>query len=182
MGAPHNPVRYGETWPQHRIDACLAEIAAIRPWVILSGGWAWHFMSPKGHVELKHAHDHKDIDLFVHPNDVASVMAVLQDRGFSKVWTRYDRLPSDESFRRYEKSVESAGKPVRVTIDFFVRPDVPHREIDGWRVVEPRFLLSLYSSIHSSDKCFAVRAAAELMEHGHDPVGREELMQPPKPK
>jgi hypothetical protein len=182
MGAPHNPSRYGETWPQHRIDACLAELEAIRPWVIVSGGWAWHFMSPKGHVELKHAHDHKDIDVFVSPQDVAAVMATLQDRGFSKVWTKYDRLPSDESFRRYEKTVESGSTTVRVTIDFFVRGDVPHREIDGWRVVEPRFLVSLYSSIHSSDKCFAVRAAADLIERGIDPVERAELMQPPATK
>jgi hypothetical protein len=127
MGAPHNPSRYGETWPQHRIEACLAELEAIRPWVILSGGWAWHFMSPKGHVELKHAHDHKDIDVFVFPNDVAAVMGAIQERGFSKSWTKYDRLPSDESFRRYEKSVEFSCKMVRVTIDFFVRGDVPRR-------------------------------------------------------
>jgi hypothetical protein len=180
MGAPHNRARYGEIWPQHRIDACLTELEAIRPWVVVSGGWAWHFMSPKGHVELKHAHDHKDIDVFVVPHDVAQAVSTLQDRGFTKTWTKYDRLPSDESFRRYEKSVESVGeKPVRVTVDFFVRDNVPCREIDGWRVVEPRYLLGLYSNIHSSDKCFAVQAAAKLLDRGIDPVGRTELVQIP---
>ncbi|MHC4181319.1 MAG: hypothetical protein ACYSWU_27800 [Planctomycetota bacterium] len=140
-------------------------------------------MSPRGHAELKHAHDHKDIDVFVAPQDVAVVVATLKDRGFQKVWTKYDRLPSDEDFRRYEKTVEvDVARPVRVTIDFFVRDDVPHRKIDGWKVVEPRFLLSLYSNIHSSDNCFAVQAAAKLVENGTDPVGREELVQIPAPK
>jgi hypothetical protein len=181
MGAPHNRARYGETWPQPRIDACLQELVVIRQWVIFSGGWAWHFMSPKGHVELKHAHDHKDIDIFVAPREVATVVARLHDRGFIKAWTKYDRLPSNEDFRRYEKTVELADrKSVRVTIDLFVREDVPFREIDGWRVVEPRFLLSLYSNIHSSDKCFAVQAAAKLIQRGIDPVGRIELVQIPE--
>jgi hypothetical protein len=180
MGARHNPARYGETWPQHRIDVCLAELEVIRPFVIVSGGWAWHFMSPKGHVELKHAHDHKDIDIFVAPRDVAEVVGILQTRGFEKVWTRYDRLPSNEDFRRYEKSVEhSDARPVRATIDFFVRNDVPCRSIDGWNVVEPQYLLSLYSDIHSSDKCFAVQAATKLIAKGIDPVGRAELLHRP---
>jgi len=181
MGAPHNPTRYGETWPQPRIDAALAELEHIKPWAILSGGWAWHFLSPKGHIELKHAHDHKDIDLFVAPADVATVVTKLQDCGFQKVWTKYDRLPSDEEFRRYEKSVEPPnGKPIRVTIDFFLRDDVPAREIDGWRVVEPEYLLSLYSNIHSSDKCFAVQAATRLIARGIDPQGNPELVKIPR--
>ena len=73
MGNPHNRERYGETWPQHKIDASLVELEEIRDWITISGGWAWHFMSPQGHVELKHAHDHKDIDVFVEPENVALV-------------------------------------------------------------------------------------------------------------
>ncbi|NES80682.1 MAG: hypothetical protein F6K10_04360 [Moorea sp. SIO2B7] len=180
MADPHNPTRYGETWPQDRINACLCELESIKLWVIISGGWAWHFMSPKGHVELKHAHDHKDIDIFVKPENVALVVSTLKHRGFEKVQTKYDRLPSEEDFRRYEKIVEVDNKrPVRITIDFFVREDIPHRDIDGWMVVEPRFLLSLYSNIHTSDKCFAVQAAVKLIENGIDPEGREELLQIP---
>lgn len=180
MADPHNPARYGETWPQYRIDASLLELEAVKPWVIVSGGWAWHFMSPKGHIELKHAHDHKDIDIFVKPENVTLVVSTLKNRGFQKARTKYDRLPSEEDFRRYEKIVEIANeRAMRVTIDFFVHHNVPHRDVDGWTVVEPCFLLSLYSNIHSSDKCFAVQAAVKLLDKGIDPEGRKELIQIP---
>ena len=47
-------------------------------------------------------------------------MVILLEEGFQKVWTRYDKLQSDENFRRYEKKVFSVtGKPIRITIDFF---------------------------------------------------------------
>ncbi|HEC84461.1 MAG: hypothetical protein DRR08_16105 [Candidatus Parabeggiatoa sp. nov. 2] len=190
MSDPHNKNRYGEEWPQSRIDACLEELEAIKPFVIVSGGWAWHFMSPEGHVEYKHAHDHKDIDLFVRPDEVATVVSILKSRSFEKVWTKYDKLPSQEDFRRYEKRVEFDDKTsvklkisptsVKVTIDFFVSSEVPYREIDGWRVIEPTFLLGLYKSIHSSDNCFAVQAAARLIEQGIDPVGHPELVEIPR--
>ncbi len=180
MSAPHNKKRYGETWPDYRIHYPLIELDFLKPWVILSGGWAWHFISPEGHTELKHAHDHKDIDVFVRAADVAAVMAVLQTRGFEKVWTRYDKLDSEEDFRRYEKIVTAAGgKEIRLTIDFFVNDAIPARTVKGWQVVEPAHLLSLYRNIHSSDKCFAVQAAKKLLEQGIDPVDRPELVQIP---
>ena len=114
---------------------------AVGPLATVSGGWAWHFMSPP-HRELKHAHDHKDIDLFVKPEAVATLVALLRQRGFEKVWTKYDRLPSTEDFRRYERRVEAGGvaMSVKVTIDLFVR-DVPFVEAQGVRVVQPLFLL-----------------------------------------
>jgi len=65
-------------WPQSRIATCLEELEIIKHFIILSGGWAWHFMSPVGHVEYKHAHDHKDIDLFVSPENVATVVSPLK--------------------------------------------------------------------------------------------------------
>ena len=177
MSTPHNKKRYGELWPQHRIDVCLQELEVIKPFVTLSGGWAWHFMSPVGHKEYKHAHDHKDIDLFVHPSNVATVVSLLKSRDFAKAWTKYDKLPSAEDFRRYEKRVEMEGQSsVRITIDFFVRDDVPSRDINGWQVTDPSFLLTLYRKIHSSDKCFAVKAAIQLLDQGIDPVGRSELV------
>jgi len=40
MGAPHNKDRYGELWPQHRIDANLADLEPVKDMVVLSGGWA----------------------------------------------------------------------------------------------------------------------------------------------
>lgn len=175
MAAPHNLERYGELWPPERIEVSLIELEAIKPWVTLSGGWAWHFMSPKGHLELKHAHDHKDIDIFVKPTDVAMVIEVLKKRDFNRMQTKYDRLPSSEDFRRYGKVSVSP----RVIIDFFVR-EVPSRMSSGWKTVEPEYLLGLYSSIHSSDKCFAVQAASKLVARGIDPAGRPELVQIPR--
>jgi hypothetical protein len=180
MAAPHNKNRYGETWPQYRIDCALEELKQLKDMIILSGGWAWHVMSPDGHVEYKHAHDHKDIDLFVYPDKVADVVAKLKSRGFEKVWTKYDKHQSAEDFRRYEKVVNTNDRRnVRITIDFFVN-DVPYRTVKGWMVVEPEFLLSLYSNIHSSDKCFAVQAAVKLIAAGIDPVDRAELVEIPK--
>lgn len=176
MSDPHNKQRYGEVWPEYRISYGLAVLEAIKNVVVISGGWAWHFMSPP-HVELKHAHDHKDIDLFVHPHEVTLAISKLKEAGFEKVWTRYDKLPSDEDFRRYEKTVNlPEGKTHRITVDFFVRnvPFIVCR--GGFRVVEPKTLLSFYSNIHSSDKCFAVQAATRLLEAGIDPVGRPELI------
>ena len=184
MGATHNKRRYGELWDQHRIDVCLQAIMALRDLVTLSGGWAWHFMSPEGHAELKHAHDHKDIDVFVDPTVVAEAISRLEANGFTKAWTRYDRLPSAEDFRRYEKVVEVEGqKSVKIVIDFFVRV-VPSIEVGGYRVVDPATLLRFYSAagggIHSSDKCFAVTAATALLARGVSPVGRSELVEIPR--
>ena len=180
MGAPHNKERYGELWDQHRVSVYLQEMEAFRDLVVFSGGLAWHFMSPVGHAELKHAHDHKDADWMVPPQNVADAVTRLLERGFTRVWTRYDRLLSVEEFRRYEKVVEAEGeKPMRVTIDFFVK-DVPSIEVRGYRVVEPKTLLSYYGVIHSSDKCFAVQAATKLIARGIDPVGRPELVTIPK--
>ena len=137
-------------------------------------------MSPPGHPEYKHAHDHKDIDLFVPPPDVASVVGTLKTNGFERVWTKYDKFPSEEDFRRYEKVIQPEGRnSFRIVIDLFVRSGVPYREIAGWKVVEPAYLLSLYSDIHGSGQCFAVRAADRLLAQGIDPVGRPELVEIP---
>jgi hypothetical protein len=43
---------------------------------------------------------------------------ILQQEGFQKVWTRYDHLPSEENFRRYEKTEELKNNFHRITIDF----------------------------------------------------------------
>jgi len=180
MADPHNPARYGELWQQHKIDACLGALGPVRTLVVLSGGWAWHFLSAPGHPEYKHAHDHKDIDILVPLANVGTVVGILKTNGFEKVATRYDRLPSDEDFRRYEKVIED-GKhpPFRITIDFFVK-DVPVRVIDGWMVVEPTLLLTFYSTFHSSKSCFAVQAAKKLIDAGIDPQGHRTLVEIPK--
>lgn len=176
MASPHNVKRYGEVWKQDRIDAYLVELEDIKDLVVISGGWAWHFMSPKGHIELKHAHDHKDVDIFVRPTNVVELIVLLENKGFSKVRTRFDAMDSKEEFRRYEKTNE---ENIKLTIDFFV-DDVIFIEVDGWKVVEPSHLLSLYSTIHSSKSCFAVSAASELLAKGESILYREELVAIPK--
>ena len=173
MGDPHNKKRYGELADFERIFLGLTELTSLKHFVTVSGGWAWHFLSPKNHKELKHAHDHKDIDIFVEPKNVGTVISLLMDNDFVKVATQYDKKPNNFDFRRYEKTVR--GK--KITIDFFVRT-VPHRMVEGFRIVEPKFLLALYGDIHTSDKCFAVMAATKLIEQGIDVEGKEELMRP----
>jgi hypothetical protein len=176
MADPHNVKRYGETWSQVKIDRYLEELVKIKPFVIFSGGWAWHFMSPKNHIELKHAHDHKDVDIFVNYENVTTVIKLLMDNGFKKVPTKYDKLKNNNDFRRYEKVVDD----FRVTIDFFIARNISTRIIEGWTVVEPTQLLTFYRSIHTSDNCFAVMAADLLIKRGIDPVGREELVTIPE--
>lgn len=177
MGDPHNPARYGEVWSQYKIDAYLQAMQPLKHLVVVSGGWAWHFMSPQGHTEFKHAHDHKDLDILVPPRTVSSTMAALRDAGFQKVHTKYDRLPSEEDFRRYEKVITlekcqglvTTLEGFRITIDFFVK-DVPVLETpSGWLVVRPDVLVGYYSTIHSSKSCWAVQAAQKLLADGRTP-------------
>ena len=180
MGANHNTKRYGELWPDYRIELGLKILEKLKQWIIVSGGWAWHFMSEMNHKEYKHAHDHKDIDIFVNPKNVGIVMQILLEEGFQKVWTRYDKLQSDENFRRYEK-VEwlDIGREVRITIDFFESKSLKTIEVNGWNVVDPETLLSFYSNIHSSDKCWAVKGALQLLSEHKNPVGSPLLSKNP---
>lgn len=104
MGDPHNPDRYGEMWNPDRWRVLAIEIDAIKEYGALSGGWAWHFMSPP-HQEEKHLHDHRDIDLHVFPDKFAELVVFLEDRGYSRQKTRFDD-PSGE-FIRYEKHIFS---------------------------------------------------------------------------
>lgn len=181
MGAPHNIKRYGEVWPECRIQSGLEILEKLKKIIIISGGWAWHFMSETEHTEYKHAHDHKDIDVFVKKENVAQAVMILQEEGFQKIWTRYDHLPSAENFRRYEKTKElENGKFQRITIDFFERNDLETVGANGFTIVRPDVLLSFYRNIHSSDKCWAVTAAKELLEQGIDPVGHPKLSEIPR--
>ncbi len=180
MGAPHNKKRYGEKWPDYRINQGLEILEKIKPLVIISGGWAWHFMSPKNHTEYKHAHDHKDIDLFVNPRNVPQVMTILLAENFKKVWTRYYNRPSNENFRRYEKIVSlDDDRETRITIDFFESANLPFILIDDWQIVRPDKLLSFYSNIHSSDKCWAVQAAIALLALNKEIIGNKLLSEKP---
>ena len=59
---------------------------------------------------------------------------------------------------------------MRITIDFFEAAILKTIKVDGWTLVDPETLLGFYSNIHSSDKCWAVMAAAKLIEQGKSPV------------
>jgi hypothetical protein len=163
-----------DIWPAHRIDALLDEVRALAPWVIVSGGFAWHLLCVPGHHEDKHVHDHKDIDLFVAPEDVAALIPVIAARGYKRVWTRFDRLPSAEDFRRYERHIETPQGLVKAQIDLFVKA-MPSRTIDGIRIVEPSELLKLYRTIESPRTAWSVRQAASLLSKGVDPQGQPSL-------
>jgi len=102
MGDPHNPRRYGELWDPTRWKVLANEIEAVREYGALSGGWAWHYMSPP-HEEEKHLHDHRDIDMHVFPHSFPELVAVLENRGYERGKTRFDD-PSGE-FIRFEKYV-----------------------------------------------------------------------------
>lgn len=171
MGDPRNPARAREEWNQHRIDTMDMEIQTLLCELgILSGGWAWHYMSPP-HTEYKMLHDHKDIDMFVDPHVAALTMFELKQRGYVRTWTQYDD-PSGQ-FERFEQHVDD----VKIIIDLFIE-EVPFIHAGSVRVVEPHKLLSYYSlKKHTTDDCTAVIAARKLIAQGIDPVGREELCQ-----
>jgi len=169
MGDPHNPNRAGECWDQRRIDLQLEELAAVQDLVVVSGGWAWHFMSPPGHAEVKTQHDHKDIDVFVRPTDFGDLRSALMARGYQRARTQYDD-PSG-NFYRFTKFF-SIGK---VVFDVFL-DEVPSIEVGGFRIVEPGRLLSFYGVKHTSEECLAVQEARKLVARGESPVGKSELV------
>ena len=104
MGDPHNPDRYGEKWNPVRWAVLAVEIDAVKQYGALSGGWAWHHMSPP-HEEEKHLHDHRDIDMHVFPDRFAELVQVLEARGYKRQKTRFDD-PSGE-FVRFEKYIHA---------------------------------------------------------------------------
>ena len=173
MGDPRNPARADEIWNPVRFAVLLEEVTALRDVCIVSGGWAWHFMSPP-HVELKLHHDHRDLDLFVRPPELPVAIGRLTERGYERSWSRFDGQSKDK-FYRWEKRVGPETESVKVIIDLFVE-DVPTVEIQGFRVVEPKFLLSLYSRVHSTSDCTSVLGARRLVEKGINPLARPELV------
>lgn len=158
------------TWKQEKLLAQLDVVRALGNRVVVSGGLAWHIMSPS-HVESKTVHDHSDIDLFAIPLYSAEVFAKLKELGFNHYWTKY----ATKNFYRYGKTEQYGSKRVKVLIDLFIEY-VPYIQVGEYQVVEPSFLLTLYESTHSSKNCTAVKAATVLMRKGVDPVGRIELI------
>jgi len=161
-------------WKQQKLEAQLREVSAIKDHVVISGGLAWHLMSPP-HEECKQVHDHSDVDLFVYPDKFNEVAQTIKSRGFHKYWTKF----WTPNFYRYGYAAFERGKRVKVLYDLFLR-EVPHIEVKGFKVAEPKFLLSLYGDIHMSSGSYAVRAAKILVARGISPVGRKELLEEPK--
>ncbi len=169
MGDPHNPARAKDIWDAKRIRAQEVTIRRFKDLFTVSGGWAWHFMSPPGHTEYKTQHDHKDIDAFISPGSFTDFL----DRAVKFDFVRTDTLHDDPegNFYRYVKQ-DPSGK---IVIDLYLL-EVPFRELDGIRFVEPKQLLEFYETTHSSKECWAVKAATQLMADGVDPVGHPALV------
>jgi len=151
----HNPYRYGEIFDSNFIADQLTVLESIKQWITLSGGWAWHFISPP-HIEYKHIHDHKDIDIFVSPVDFTDVQLTLESIGFKRMKTKYD----NNHFIRYERIDDR-----KIVIDMF-KKEIPFLEVKGWKVANPEYLLSLYDTVHQSDHCIAVKEAKKLLDKG----------------
>jgi len=174
------------TWKEEKREAQMDIVDILKDYVVVSGGMAWHMMSPE-HTEVKKMHDHSDVDLFIIPSEAWRVFALLKENGYKRWWTRYDN--KTPNFSRYGRTVLKGKKRVKVILDLFVQ-EVPFRMIDGYKVVETKYLLSLYDYsgegfcdtfseekvVHSSGRCWAVRQARRLMANGVDVVGRSELI------
>lgn len=173
MGDPRNPHRVLEEWSPKRLMVLQDHVEGLPSYVVLSGGWAWHYMSPP-HTEYKLLHDHKDVDLFVRPQELAVLMNLLANSGFERTWTRFDSRSKD--FYRYSKIAEG---DVKVILDVFCKA-VPYVEVGQKRVVDPAHLITLYGEIHSTEDCVAVLAAKKLLDAGVSPIGRKELITMPK--
>jgi hypothetical protein len=168
----HNPERYGEIYT-HNMDFQFSTLERLKPWIIISGGFAWHFISPP-HVEYKHLHDHKDIDIFVSPENFTRVQLDLTEHNFYRMKTKYD----SKDFIRYERILDKDLMTERkLVIDMF-KGEPPSIEVKGWKLVDPNHLLSLYS-VHQSDHCVAVKASRELIKKGIDIIDNEELIKLP---
>jgi hypothetical protein len=157
------------TWKQEKLLAQLDTVKELEDKVVISGGLAWHIMSPE-HVEKKTIHDHSDIDLFAIPERSLEVFAKLKEMGFNRYWTKYNT----PNFYRYGKTVQKDNKRVKVLIDLFIET-VPFIKVGEFQIVEPKYLLKLYETTHSSKNCTAV-VNAVLVKKGIDPVGKMELI------
>lgn len=176
-----------ELWDTTRISAMLNELTRLKDLVTISGGYAWHLMSPP-HEERRSFHDHKDIDLFVAPSVLPALRALLNDRDwqedeqpYERQWTKYDGKSKDFSrHTAYIRSDVPGGELIKIMIDLFVR-EIPAIQVSDSRgiiynVVDPVHLLPLYEHSHSSKDCVAVQAALKLVAKGISPVGRPELI------
>jgi len=168
-------------WKADKLTAQLEIVEKIKDYVVISGGLAWHIMSPP-HIETKTIHDHSDVDLFAIPEYAPVVFSILQAEGYTRYWTKYDGItPNFSRYGKTEIREADRDKPfeeqrhVKVLIDLFIEP-IDSILVDGWNVVDPVAMLPLYETSHSSKKCTAVQAAIKLVAKGISPVKRMELI------
>jgi hypothetical protein len=166
------------TWKQEKLMEQLKVVKELGDLVVISGGLAWHIMSPE-HIEAKIHHDHSDIDLFAVPEHSAEVLDRLKTMGFNRYYTKYAATPN---FYRYGKTAQhhGTGKRVKILIDLYIER-VPFMVFNGYQIVDMNHLLGLYETTHSSKNCTAVKAAKELIKKGINPIGRYELVGIKKP-
>ena len=158
------------TWKNEKLLAQLDIVQSLGDLVVVSGGLAWHIISPP-HIEEKIIHDHSDIDLFAIPETSYEVFSKLKSMGYNQFWTKYNT----KNFYRYGQTIQKGVKRVKILIDLYVEK-VPFIKINGYQIVEPSYLLSLYETTHSSKDCTAVKNATLLMNKNINPIGRMELI------
>lgn len=190
MSAPLPIPHYVEPdrWDASRLavfEQELRDLSEALP-VVVSGGWAWHLMTPAGHVEYRHAHDHRDLDLFLDPRFRDDAMNTLRRMGYIQSWTRFDSSAltssvgsSPRPFSRHVKDALRDDRYYKVTVDLFLEP-IAVREIQApWgrsiRVVPPARLLELADSQSPAAACLSARIARDLLARGLDPVGHPEM-------
>jgi hypothetical protein len=88
-------------------------------------------------------------------------------------WRRFNRRTNYEIDTA--NIAQRNGKRVKILIDLFIGW-VPFIVVNGYQVVEPTYLLSLYKTTHSSKNCTAVKNAKNLIQRNINPVGRIELI------
>jgi hypothetical protein len=183
MADPHNKKKYGLTWDEIHTAVMRLQIEWILKEagdnVVVSGGWAWCLMSPD-HVEYRHAHDLKDIDLFVKPNFLGDFVTWLNLLNYTRDHTKYDGL---SPFYRYSTMLRGIGctgtsaTPIdkKVILDVFVQ-DVPSVKVEGISIVEPQYLSSLYgkhdpdSLLHGSGQCWSLAQATKVFAQDESPI------------
>ena len=143
-------------WVQCHLDT----LHSIKFLVVFSGGLAWHFLSPPGHIESEQAHTHQVIRASAPPRTLASTMAELQRLGFR---ASNSGSPT-KGYKRYFCNVSVNGCKGRLTLDLQVK-EVPAVQCPGgWLVLRPDLLLQ-------EGACGASEAAQALLTAGLPPEG-----------
>ncbi len=192
MGAPHNKSRYGEKWNEISTSLLVLELCHFQNILgtdlhnmVISGGWAWCLMSPR-HIDYKHAHDLKDIDLFINPNFFGVFHQALELLDYTREHTKYDKL---SPFYRYSKLVKGMGceekqaGPIekKVILDVFLKEVPSVLTEDYFYVVEPSVLSTFYglhnpdSLLHGSGQCWSLHIAKRIMANGGSPLNNSEM-------